>query len=390
MPKVRILTRFAAALCLGALAACQPMAPGTQVAQVDTDQPVQVALLVPTGSADGQREALGQSLINAARMAQADLAGVQLDVQVWPTAGDPAQAATAAQQALDAGADVILGPLFSTATEAVAPLATTRGVPVLSFSNNPDVAGDGVYVLGNTFDTVASRITGYSLNRGLTNFAVVHPDNPEGILARDAVTAAVQRLGGSVVANGAYPLSVQGITDQVPGIARQLQGSGANIVVLTDGPTAGLTFVAETLRGMGIREEAVRFAGLQRWDASPQAMAQPGLNGGWFAAPDQALATQFDSRYSAAYGNAPHPLAGLAYDGIAAIGALVAEAQAEGRNDPFSAARLTKPSGFAGVMGVFRLGPNGQAERGLAIYEVIEGVAQQVDPAPRSFAQIGS
>ena len=45
--------------------------------------------------------------------------------------------------------------------------------------------------------------------------------------------------------------------------------------------------------------------------------------GGWFALPDPSLNERFKSRYQAAFGEAPHPIAGLAYDGIAAIGALV-------------------------------------------------------------------
>ncbi len=49
----------------------------------------------------------------------------------------------------------------------------------------------------------------------------------------------------------------------------------------------------------------------------------PGVQGGWFALPDPARTAQFDSRFAAATGERPHDLAGLAYDGIAAVGALV-------------------------------------------------------------------
>ena len=153
--------------------------------------------------------------------------------------------------------------------------------------------------------------------------------------------------------------------------------------MLTDGPTGGLAFIAETLRGFGVRPGTSRFLGLQRWDTSAQVLSQPSLEGGWFAAPDRAPSGRFERRFEEAYGTAPHPLAGLAYDGVAAIGALVAEAAAEGRNDPFSAERLTQPAGFAGVLGIFRLGPDQVAERGLAIYEVEDGTASR-QIAPRA------
>ena len=374
---------------LAALAACDM--PGPQIGGgIGAQGPVKVALMVPAGSGDNQREELAQSIVNAARLAQQDLTSVEVELTVYPTAGDPDQATAAAQQALSEGAEVILGPLFSTSATAVAPVASARGVQVLSFSNNTQIAGDNLYVLGNTFDNTARRIVGYAAAQGVTDLAIVRPEGPEGELAGQAIANAAAAVGSQIVSVSAYPLSVQGITDTIPDAAKAVRGSGAMAVVLTDGPTGGLTFVAETLRGLGVRKEAVRFIGLQRWDTSPQAMAQPGLDAGWFAASDPLLAQQFRNRYEANYGALPHPLASLGYDGVAAIGALVAEARAEGRNDAFTPARITKPAGFAGVGGIFRLLPDGRNERALAIVEVIEGTAQAIDPAPRSFVTPGS
>jgi len=382
--------RAVLALALCALAACAaPIRTDSPPAR-DNAGPVKVALLVPLGSGDSEREALADSLVQAARLAMADLRGVNIDLTVYPTAGTASRAASAAREAADAGTDVILGPLFSGATAAVAPIAEAEGIRVLSLSNNAAVAGGPVFVLGTTFDTVAQRVIGYSVGEGQTQIGIVHPRGAEGILARDAVRRATQRFGGTVVAEGSYPLSVEGITAEVPSLARQLRGAGARTVVLTDGPTAGLTFTAETLRGLGLRKGAVQFVGLQRWDTSRQAMAQPSLEGGWFAAPDPKLGQAFADRYVSATGSAPSPLSGLAYDGIAAIGALVAEAREDGRGDPFSAARLTKPAGFAGVLGVFRFTADGQNERALAIFTVEEGTARQISPAPRRFNARGS
>jgi len=378
-----------ASLALFALAACDlPQLP--TAGTTNPNEPVKVALLVPQGSGDAQRDTLAQSLVNAANLAAGDLQGVELDIKVYATAGDQAQAASAARMALDEGAEVILGPLFGSAATSVAPIAAGRGVQVLSFSNNTQIAGGNLYVLGSTFENTARRIVGYARAQGVGELGIVHPEGIEGELARDAVRTAASGAGATVVATGSYPLSVQGITQNIPEVARQLRASGANGVILTDGPTTGLTFVAETLRGLGVRDEQVRFMGLQRWDTSDQALAQPGLQGGWFAAPDPVVSAQFDSRYSANFGTAPHPLASLAYDGVAAIGAMVAEARAEGSRDVFSAARLTQSSGFAGVTGIFRLFPDGRNERGLAVFEVVDGTPDMVDPAPRAFGAGGS
>ena len=108
---------------------------------------------------------------------------------------------------------------------------------------------------------------------------------------------------------------------------------------------------------------------MQRWDVSAEALAVPSLQGGVFAAPDPALLGAFTGRYQAAYGESPHELAGLAYDGIAAVGALIAQARGQG-GSPFSTARLTQPAGFAGVNGAVPLHADGRVQRNLAIIEV--------------------
>ncbi len=383
--------KLAGAFLIGLIiAACDtpPPAENDNPPSLDLSQPVRVALLTPTGSNDTQREAIGRAIANAAEMAHSDLAGIEIVLSIYPTAGDPAQAAEAARQALDEGAAIIVGPLFGLATTAVAPVAASGDVPVLSLSNNPEIAGGNVYILGTTYSSVAERLVGFTAARGLSRLGVVHPEGVEGEQARRAVAQAADARNAELVATGAYPLSIEGITKTAMGIADSMRSAGADAVIFTDGPTGGLNYATETLRGLGVRD--AQFVGLQRWDVSPQAMAQPGLQGGWFAASDPGLQAQFEQRYLSQYGTQPHPLAGLAYDGVAAVGALIAEAKAEGANDPFSTARLTQPQGFAGVNGIFRFRADGTSDRALAIFEVRDGAAQVLDPARRSFGASGS
>ena len=109
------------------------------------------------------------------------------------------------------------------------------------------------------------------------------------------------------------------------------------------------------------------------------------LQGGWFAMPDPGLFQQFQARYQAAFGSAPHPISGLAYDGIAAIGALVKQ----GKANALTGAALTQGSGFVGVGGIFRLRSDGTNDRGLAVAEVRSGQMVVIDAAPRSFGGAG-
>lgn len=382
---------FAAGLAVAACAPTQgPDITGVPGPTVDLNAPVRVALLVPLGSGDPGRDQIGRSLVNAARLAQSDLQGVAIDLQVYEDAGTTGGGAAAASRAAAEGAQIILGPLFSTATAGAEGPAAAAGIPMFSFSNNPSVANPDVYILGLTFDSAADRAVGYGLSRGLANVAIVYPNGIEGETARQAVASAASARGASVVAQQGYNLSVQGINAAAPGIAATLRDTGANAVVLTDGPTGGLGLIADALRGPGgLERNSAAFLGIQRWNISAEVLNQPSLDGAWFAAPDPGILGTFEGRYQSTYGERPHEVAGLAYDGIALVGALMRDARAQNSTRPFSAASITRPSGFAGVYGPFRLLPNGTNQRNLAVFEVRNGTAVVVDRAPRAFPALG-
>ena len=95
-----------------------------------------------------------RSLENAARMAIADLGNSQIDLRVYKTAGQPNQAAAMATQAVNEGAQIILGPVFAQEANAAGVAVAGSGVNVLAFSNNPDIAGNNVFVLGPTLSLI--------------------------------------------------------------------------------------------------------------------------------------------------------------------------------------------------------------------------------------------
>ena len=93
------------------------------------------------------------------------------------------------------------------------------------------------------------------------------------------------------------------------------------------------------------------------------------------------LKVAFNQRYTAAYGNGPHLLAGKAYDGMRAVGTLLQT----GSRDALTRKQLTRNAGFAGANGIFRLQPDGTNQRALAVATFREGKVVVIDPAPRSF-----
>ncbi|MCU0815984.1 MAG: penicillin-binding protein activator [Cypionkella sp.] len=368
-----------------ALAACQPTSGPAVGPAIDTNAPVPVALLVPAGSGQASDELLARSLQNAARLAISDLGNVRIDLRVYSTAAQPGQAQAMATRAIDEGAKIILGPVFAQEANAAGVVAAARGVNVLAFSNNPDIAGGNVFILGPTFQNTATRLAGYAVRQGKRRIMVVHDQNAAGLLGRAAIEQGVARAGGQVVGVGSYAFSQNGVVQAAPQIVAQARAASADAVFLTADTAGALPLVTQLLSDNGLGPAATQFIGLTRWDIPQATLSLPGVQGGWFALPDPNLYQQYQNRYMAAFGEAPHPISGLAYDGIAAIGALVKQ----GRANALTSSALTTNAGFVGVNGIFRLRSDGLNERGLAIAQVRGGQAVVVDPAPRSFGGAG-
>lgn len=386
----KVLWRVVALFSILALAACGsiPVTGGGGVGGQRTDPgaPVSVALLVPRGSGNSGDEELAQSLENAARLAIDDLEGVEVDLRVYGTGDDASQAEQSALQAISDGAQIILGPVYAESANAVAVAAAPESVNVLSFSNNTTIAGGNLWVLGQTFQNTANRLVPYARDQGKSRFMVVHADDESGELGNQAIQQAVSRSGGSVVGTVSHEFSQQGVTSAVPKIVSAARDGEADAILMTANSAGALPLLTQMLPEAGLGPDVAQYIGLSRWDIPAQTLDLPGVQNGWFAVPDPDKTAAFRSRYEAANGKAPHPIAGLAYDGIAAIGAL---AQG-GRRDALSASSLTQGAGFEGTGGIFRLRSDGTNERGLAVATIRNKQVVVIDPAPRAFGGAGS
>jgi hypothetical protein len=380
----KALTRLGLGLAAIGLAACQPVAMGGGP-MINTTAPVPVALLVPSGSGQQGDQMLAASLENAARLAISDLDGVKIDLRVYSTAGRADQAAASAVKAVDDGAKIILGPVYAQAANAAGLAVKGRDVNVLSFSNNTAIAGGNVFVLGPTFANTANRLVRYAVSHGRGKIMIAHDGTTAGQVAQAAISRAITGAGATLAGSDSYTFSQQGVVNAVPTIAADIKSSGADAVFFTANTAGALPLLTQLLTENGINPSVTQFIGLTRWDIPPSTLALPGVQNGWFALPDPGMSQQFASRYRAAYGAAPLPITGLAYDGIAAIGALVKA----GKADALTAQALTQPAGFVGVSGVFRLMPDGTNQRGLAVAQIVNSQVQVIDPAPTSFGGAG-
>jgi ABC-type branched-subunit amino acid transport system substrate-binding protein len=349
-----------------------PAGPQQQPLAVGNGQ-VKVGLILPL-SAAGNAGVAAQSMKNAAEMALAEFQNPNIQILIKDDAGSPQGAQQGAQQALDEGAEIILGPLFAASVPPTAQVARTRSVSVIAFSTDSSVAGRGVYLLSFLPESDVSRIIDYSSGIGKRSFAAMVPDNAYGNVVEAAFKTAAGRKGGRVVAFEKY-----GADRNTPArnVAQAL-GQADALLLADDGDSVVATADALTAAGANLRN--IQLLGTGLWD-NPRVFASQSLQGGLYAAPDPAGFRAFSGRYHSRYNSDPVRTATLAYDAVALVAAL---ARTQG-NQRFSGDVLTNPSGFAGIDGLFRFRADGTNERGLAVMRVASAGGTAVAGSPKSF-----
>jgi len=349
-----------------------PAGPPQQPLAVGTGQ-VKVGLILPL-SAAGNAGVAAQSMRNAAEMALAEFQNPNIQLLIKDDGGSPQGASQGTQQALDEGAEIILGPLFAASVPPTAQLARTRGVSVIAFSTDSSVAGRGVYLLSFLPESDVNRIVEYSASIGKKSFAALLPDNAYGNVVEATFKQAVPRRRGRIVAFEKYGADRAGPAR----IVAQALGSADALFIADDGDSVVAT--ADALTAAGANLKNIQLLGTGLWD-NPRVYASPALQGGLYAAPDPSGFRNFSGRYRAKFGGDPVRTATLAYDAVALVAAL-ARTQGPQR---FSPETLTNPSGFAGIDGLFRFRPDGTNERGLAVMRVASSGGVAVAGSPKSF-----
>jgi len=359
-----------------------PAAPPPQSPQTPPDTTigagqVKAGLILPL-SAPGNAGLAGQSMRNAADMAIADFSNPNIQLLVKDDGGTAQAAQLAAQQVLDQGAQIIIGPLFAQSVSFVSQVARSRNVPVIAFSTDTNVAANGVYLLSFLPESDVDRIVQYAASTGKHSYAALIPDNPYGTVVEAAFKQAIARRSGSqIVALERYPHDKAAMAGPVRNIAQA--SARADSLFIPDGGDAVPDVVAG-LAADGVNLKRLQLLGTGLWD-DPRIYAAANMDGGWYAAPDGTGYKNFAGRYRIRYNQDPVRTATLAYDAVALIAALV---KTQGPQ-AFSQTVLTNPSGFSGIDGLFRFRADGTNERGLAVLRVAASGAQIISPSPRSF-----
>jgi branched-chain amino acid transport system substrate-binding protein len=346
---------------------------------------VKVALLLPI-TASGATPAIAKALKQAAELALFDFDNPNVTLVPKDTRGTPDGARAAAESAVRDGAELIIGPLFAQEVTGAAPVARQAGIPMIAFSSDEKVAGNGVYLLSFLAGRDVPRIVSFAMSRGKRSFAELVPQSPYGRIAEAAFGRAVSAGSGQIAVNAAFPPDdSNAMLGPVRQVGNAIKGSQPVDALFVPAGRDELPSLAPLLASADLTSARVQFIGTGQWDY-PNIGSEKALVGGWYPAPDPKGWSGFTQRYAKTYGAVPPRLASLAYDAVSLAVSLSQNPQGE----RYASAQLTRSSGFAGIDGLFRLLPDGTCERGLAVLEVREGGPVVIDPAPSSFATASS
>jgi ABC-type branched-subunit amino acid transport system substrate-binding protein len=342
-------------------------------------KPVRIGMLLPLAGY-GPHAITAKGMKQAGELALFELDNPLVQLIVKDEGGSPQTAARAAQEAIGEGAEIIVGPLTGPSASAVGSVARASNVPVLSFSNDARIAGNGVYLMSFLPEQEIDRIVSYAAGKGKRRFAALLPNDAYGQAIEPAFRRAVERGGGTVGPVSQYPLEANAMLGPVRALADEVKQSADSSVpidalLIAAGPEM-LPQIDPILTYAGISSDRIQLLGTGGWDY-PNAGRSPAFVRGWYPGPDPHGWSDFAQRFTRSFGQAPPRLASLAYDAVS-IAITLSSAEPGQR---FTVQALTRPAGFTGVDGGLRFGADGLPVRGLAVLELQTCGGNVIDPA---------
>ncbi len=355
-----------------------------------------MALILPFSAKSARLREEAASMFRAAELAIFNRAEVDTLLVALDSQGTAAGARSAVQTAARSGVDVILGPILAKSVTAAGREARKSKIPLIAFSTDQTVAGNGTYLLSFPPEAEVRRIVDYARSTGVNRFAFLGPESRYGKRVLREYDQHVQKTGGEVTVRESYKGNDITVMDAP---ARRLSAAFKRVedtntakaeqglppepmafeaIILPEGGTA-LRSLAPLLLYYEDGMSDVQFLGTGLWNRE-ETVREPALSGGIFAGPDQEAQRGFQLAYDRAYGDDPSRLASLAFDAVN-FGVIVADGDPRGRR-----ARAEDPQGFYGADGLVRFRPDGTPDRGLAVYQIRNGTFVIIDPAPRRAA----
>lgn len=346
-----------------------------------------IAVIIPLS---GSNADLGKSMMDAAQLALFDLGNPDIELLPLDSKSTPEGAREAAREAINKGASLVLGPVFTDTTQAAAEVIGDK-IPILSFSNNTALTRRNVYLLGFIPEQQIERVVEFAERQGIRQFSALAPRDSFGEVSLSALRSAlsgspkrIERYNAldATVSNAIERLIARDVPIEYPeSVSLPLTEPKTEAILLPEGGRTAISLASRIFRH-GNDSGRFRLLGSGQWD-DVQLLKEQKLYGSWFASSAPNTGNMFEQHFKKTFGYEPIRIASLAYDGVA-LAAFLASKSSD-PTQPFRRSDITSSDGFSGINGVFRIRKDGRSERALAVIEITRRGFEVLDPAPDSF-----
>jgi branched-chain amino acid transport system substrate-binding protein len=390
MRSTRALPLVLAAL---AIAACEKKktVEGAPAAGVEREAAPTVGdtiLIGHVASMTGSEATFGDSTDKGIRLAidernlKGGVKGKKLAVKTLDDQGRPEEASIAATRLIVQNkVTVLLGEVASSRSLAMAPIADSKRVPMITpSSTNPRVTKDGErtrpYVFRVCFidpfqGTVMARFARENLK--VKRVAILRDvGNDYSVGLADFFADKFRRLGGEIVNDQSFKSGDQDFKAQLTAIRRTQPEA-----IYVPGYYTDVGLISRQVRELGMKQPLL---GGDGWDSSKLYEISAGdLDGSFFSnhytheSPEPVI-QDFVKKYKAAYGETPDGLAAMGYD--AALVALDAMERAPNLSGPAIKDAIAATRDFRGVTGVITLDENHDAVKAAVVIAIQNNTAK--------------
>lgn len=311
--------------------------------------------------------------------------GKQIEIVYADDATDEAKAVAATSKLIEQdGVVAVLGASGSGQTMAMRGDIQRAGVPQVSMAGATVITNpvDPLVFATPWSNTIVVPFTlDYLKKQGITRIGLITDSGGFGKDGQAVIKADAPKAGIKIVADETFN---PGDTDMTAQLTKIKNSDAQAIVMWTAGKEAAI--IAKNAKDLGIDLPVYGSHGIARQefiDGAGEAADGVKFAAGKILVPEAygtdteeyKVATDFISRYEAAFKEAPSTFAGHAYDALY----LITEAAARVQGDLTAAAlrdEIEKTTGFIGIGGTFNMSAtdhNGLAASDLTMYEVTDG-----------------
>jgi ABC-type branched-subunit amino acid transport system substrate-binding protein len=317
-------------------------------------------------------------------------------------------AINAINSAVNDGADIVIGPFSSQATDAIVDIANKNGLIVISLSDNQSLITPkrpNLYLMGFTPQQEIHRLISYLVdNKNFYGFSALFPSSVYGSSVSTMFTSTVKRKDVKVVKRDFYSTNDPKLQAKTSEILKAISYRDSvykkyeedkmlakvekinmdvefkykeNDKIYADAlliPDSGSELTKIGNYSSKVTGRKPLLVGTSKW-LNNNLYNDSNFTNSIFVAPDPTAYSNFQNDYHEHFQSYPLRVASLVYDSVISVSEAYAKAQ--GRENLKNA--LENYQGFYGVNGRFRFLKTGILERKFAIVKILDGKYEIVD-----------